>query len=46
MRSDVLIVARPDRAPLLECTGGVAARRTEEDTVHLISTAATLLTAD
>ena len=46
MRSDVLIVARPDRAPLLECTGGVAARRTEEDTVHLISTAATPLGGD
>jgi len=46
MRSDVLIVARPDRAPLLECTGGVAARRTEEDTVHLISAAATPLGGD
>ena len=46
MRSDVLIVARPDRAPLLECTGGVAARRTEEDTVHLVSAAATPLGGD
>lgn len=46
MRSDVLIVARPDRAPLLECTGGVAARRTEADTVHLVSAAATPLGGD
>jgi urease accessory protein len=46
MRSDVLIVARHDRAPLLECTGGVAARRTEEDTVHLVSAAATPLGGD
>ena len=46
MRSDVLIVARPGRAPVLECTGGVAARRTEADTVHLVSAAATPLGGD
>jgi urease accessory protein len=46
MRSDVLIVARPDRGPVLECTGGVAARRTEADTVHLVSAAATPLGGD
>jgi urease accessory protein len=43
MLSDVLIIASPDRSPRLECAGGVAARRTDADTVHLISTAATPL---
>lgn len=46
MLSDVLIVASPDRSPRLECAGGVAARRTDADTVHLISTAATPLGGD
>jgi urease accessory protein len=46
MLSDVLIVARPDRSPSIECTGGVAARRTEADTVHLVSAAATPLGGD
>jgi urease accessory protein len=46
MHSDVLIVARPDRQPRIECAGGVAARRTEPDTVHLVSTAATPLGGD
>ena len=46
MRSDVLIVARCDRSPRLECTGGVAARRTGPDTVHLVSAAATPLGGD
>ncbi|MDT5099299.1 MAG: urease accessory protein [Mycobacterium sp.] len=46
MHSDVLIVARPDRHPLIECAGGVAARATEPDTVHLVSTAATPLGGD
>jgi urease accessory protein len=46
MRSDVLIVACPDRRPRIECTGGLAARRTEPDTVHLVSTAATPLGGD
>jgi urease accessory protein len=46
MHSDVLIVARPGRHPLIECAGGVAARATEPDTVHLVSTAATPLGGD
>jgi urease accessory protein len=46
MRSDVLIVARPDRQPRIECAGGLAARRTEPDTVHLVSVAATPLGGD
>ncbi len=46
MRSDVVIVASPDRSPRIECVGGIAARRTEPDTVHLISTAATPLGGD
>jgi urease accessory protein len=46
MLSDVLIIASPDRSPRLECAGGVAARRTDADTVHLISTAATPLGGD
>jgi urease accessory protein len=46
MLSDVLIVARPDRTPSIECMGGVAARRTDVDTVHLVSAAATPLGGD
>lgn len=46
MLSDVLIVARPDRAPSIECAGGVAARCTDTDTVHLVSAAATPLGGD
>lgn len=46
MRSDVLIVARPDRTPHIECTGGIAARRTGPETVHLVSSAATPLGGD
>lgn len=46
MRSDVLIVARAGRSPHLECVGGIAARRTEPDTVHLVSAAATPLGGD
>jgi urease accessory protein len=46
MRSDVLIVACPDRAPRIECRGGVAARRTGVDTVHLVSAAATPIGGD
>ena len=46
MHSDVLIVAQPGRLPWIECTGGVAARVTEPDTVHLVSTAATPLGGD
>lgn len=46
MRSDVVIVARPDRSPHLECSGGIAARLTETDTVHLVSSVATPLGGD
>ncbi len=46
MHSDVLIVARPDRHPRIECVGGVAARATEPHTVHLVSAAATPLGGD
>jgi urease accessory protein len=46
MRSDVLIVARPDRRPRIESQGGLAARETEPDTVHLVSAAATPLGGD
>lgn len=46
MRSDVVIVARPHRSPRIECSGGLAARRTEADTVHLVSAAATPLGGD
>jgi urease accessory protein len=46
MRSDVVLVACRDRQPRIECGGGVAARRTEPDTVHLVSAAATPLGGD
>jgi urease accessory protein len=46
VRSDVLIVAHRDGQPRIECGGGVAARRTEPDTVHLVSAAATPLGGD
>lgn len=46
MRSEVLIVAGPGRRPRIECTGGLAARETEPDTVHLVSAAATPLGGD
>jgi urease accessory protein len=46
MRSDVTIVARPDRSPHLQSAGGIAARRTARDTVHLVSSAATPLGGD
>jgi urease accessory protein len=46
VRSDVLIVACPGLPPRIECTGGIAARRTEPDTVHLVSAAATPLGGD
>jgi urease accessory protein len=46
MRSDVFLVACRDRQPRIECGGGVAARRTEPDTVHLVSAAATPLGGD
>ncbi len=46
MHSDVLIVARRDRQPWIECSGGLAARTTEPDTVHLVSAAATPIGGD
>ena len=46
MRSDVLIVAHRNRRPRIECSGGIAARETEPDTVHLVSAAATPLGGD
>jgi len=46
MLSEVLIVASPGRGPRIECVGGLAARRTEADTVHLVSAAATPLGGD
>ena len=46
MRSDVVIVASRDRHPRIECSGGLAARRTEPGTVHLVSAAATPLGGD
>ena len=46
MRSEVVVVARRGRSPHLESRGGIAARRTERDTVHLVSSAATPLGGD
>ncbi len=46
MLSDVLIVASPGRSPRIECAGGVVARRTDTDRVHLVSAAATPLGGD
>ncbi|MFB1298329.1 urease accessory protein UreD [Mycobacterium sp. pW049] len=46
MRSDVVIVARPNRSPRIECRGGIAARLTAADTVHLVSSVATPLGGD
>jgi len=46
VRSDVLIVASAGRPARIECTGGLVGRRTEADTVHLVSSAATPLGGD
>lgn len=46
MRTDVLIVARRNRRPRIESSGGIAGRETEPDTVHLVSAAATPLGGD
>ena len=46
MLTDVLVVASPGREPRIVCTGGLTARRTERDTVHLVSAAATPLGGD
>lgn len=46
MDSQILVVAQPGRLPRLECRGGLAARVTLPDTVHLVSAAATPLGGD
>ncbi|MEE6177426.1 urease accessory protein UreD [Mycobacterium sp. 050134] len=46
MRSDLLLVARSSRLPRIECGGGLQARCTAPDTVHLVSAAATPLGGD
>lgn len=46
MRSDVTIVAKPDRSPHIESAGGIAGRVTARDTVHLVSSVATPLGGD
>lgn len=46
MRSEVLLVASGNRVPRIECRGGVQARCTAADTVHLVSAAATPLGGD
>jgi urease accessory protein len=46
MRSDVVIVACPGRPARIETSGALAARRTEPETVHLVSVAATPLGGD
>ncbi len=46
MRSRVLVVAYPNRLPRIQCCGGVAARCTAPDAVHLVSAAATPLGGD
>lgn len=46
MESSVLVVASPNRLPRIDCRGGVQARRTAPDTVHLVSAAATPLGGD
>lgn len=46
MHTQVLIVATAGRGPRIECVGGIAARRTAPDAVHLVSTAATPLGGD
>lgn len=46
MRSEVLIVARRDRLPRIQCRGAIQARHTAPETVHLVSAAATPLGGD
>lgn len=47
MRSELLVVAAPNRLPRIECRGGgVTARCTTSDTVHLVSAAAIPLGGD
>lgn len=46
MDSRVLLVASRNRLPRIDCRGGIQARRTAPDTVHLVSAAATPLGGD
>jgi urease accessory protein len=46
MHSEVVIVAQARRLPRMECRGGLTARSTVADTVHLLSAAATPLGGD
>ncbi|MEV0683104.1 urease accessory protein UreD [Nocardia sp. NPDC050378] len=46
MRTELSIVAAPDRLPRIDAVGGLAGRHTGADTVHLIGTAATPLGGD
>ena len=46
MHSDVLLVATGNRLPRIQCRGGIQARCTAPDTVHLLSAAATPLGGD
>ena len=46
MLSEVLLVASSDRLPRIQCSGGIQARCTATDTVHLVSAAATPLGGD
>lgn len=46
MHSEVVVVASLHRSPRIECSGGIQARCTAPDTVHLVSAAATPLGGD
>ncbi|GBG38927.1 urease accessory protein UreD [Mycobacterium montefiorense] len=46
MHSEVLLIASSDRLPRIQCSGGIQARCTGPDTVHLVSAAATPLGGD
>lgn len=46
MRTELTIVASADRSPRIDAVGGLAARLTGPDTVHMIGTAATPLGGD
>lgn len=46
MHSEVVIVAQAGRLPRIQCRGGLTARSTVADTVHLLSAAATPLGGD
>ncbi len=46
MHSEVLLVASEHRLPRIQCSGGIQARFTAPETVHLVSAAATPLGGD